>query len=302
MPVFISYSHEDKLFAQSLAANLVKHKASVWLDDWEVVAGESLIERIQSAIQGASALVVVLSKASVESVWCKKEVVAGIQRELEEKRILVIPALLEKCDAPLFLRDKKYADFQKNFDDGLAAILVAIAKFSNPTLGRIEKDEYLTDWSYDWFYVADLFYLKFTLVQHSKHWPYSVLSTIVITSSEQATQRYRNYEIANLSTIGHLVIVESVLMALENKEFFVVLEDNFPKRKEIDVWDPKLNLGYSLTLECRRLGEDTGRDILMHGADEIRKIRTMIANCIRPLTADEKSRLLEIAKKHGSVV
>lgn len=298
MPVFISYAHKDKAFVQSLVANLVKNKASVWLDEWEVAAGESLIERIQSAIQEASVLVVVLSKASIESVWCKKEIVAGIQRELEEKRVLVVPALLEKCDIPLFLRDKKYADFSKSFDEGLAAVLVSIAKFSNPTLGRIEKDDYLTDWSYDWLYAKKLFVLRFTLVQHSKHWPYSVLSTITIVSSEKATQRYKNYERAGLATAGHLVIVTSVLMALDGKEFFVLLEDNFQKRKEIEIWDSNLGLGYSLVLESRRLGEDTGRDILMHGADEIRKIEAMIKHSVRPLTTDEKSRLFEVAKKH----
>jgi hypothetical protein len=106
MPIFISYSHEDKTFVDRLAMQLVAYKAKVWLDKWELHVGDSLIKRIQDAIAGASALLVVLSKASVKSEWCKKELSAGLVRELEEKRVVVLPVLKEDCEVPLFLRDK----------------------------------------------------------------------------------------------------------------------------------------------------------------------------------------------------
>jgi len=272
MPVFISYSHKDREFATRLAANLVRNKANVWLDEWEVAAGESLIENIQSAIQGASALVAVFSKASVASVWCKREVTAAIQKELEERRVVVIPALLEDCEIPLFLRDKKYADFRTNFDAGLQSVLVGIAKVTNASLGRIDTDEYHTDWSIDWGYLDGQFLMEFTLLQHSVKWPYTVLSKIFILCSPEATTRYKPYEEAGLSEVGHLVITESVLAALDSHEFQVLLEDSHKKRKEVEIQDPNTGIGYALTLESRRLGEDTGRDILMHGEEELRKL------------------------------
>ena len=85
MPVFISYSHQDNDFATQLAAQLVKQKAKVWIDKWELHVGDSLVDRIQEAIQGASALIVVLSRASINSEWCKKELSSGLLRELEER-------------------------------------------------------------------------------------------------------------------------------------------------------------------------------------------------------------------------
>jgi len=301
MPVFISYSRQDKVFARNLATNLVQQKTHVWLDDWEVSAGESLIEKIQSALQEASALVVVLSKASVESVWCKKEVVAGIQRELEEKKTLVIPALIEKCDIPLFLRDKKYADFRTDFDAGLSDVVEAVAKVSNPSLGRIQNDDYHTDWAHDWFDIDGNFGMRFTLVQHSKNWPYSVLSTITVLCTEEATRRYSSYREVGLESFGHLVIVESVLEALNGEEFFVLLDDSFPKSKEISIIDPKIQVGYHLHMETRRLGEDTGKDILMHGADEIRKIKGMVVERIRPPTREEKAKLIAAIHKNSKL-
>lgn len=95
MPVFISYSHADKSFVDTLAAHLVKRNAHVWGDSWELNVGDSIVGRVQEAIQESSALLVVLSKTSVQSEWCKKELSAGLMRELDEKPVIVLPVLLE---------------------------------------------------------------------------------------------------------------------------------------------------------------------------------------------------------------
>ena len=105
MPVFISYSHVDKAFVDKLAKQLVANNAHVWLDRWELNVGDSILNRVQEAIQGASALLIVLSKASVASEWCRREMNAGLMRELDEKRVLVLPVLIEDCDMPVFFRE-----------------------------------------------------------------------------------------------------------------------------------------------------------------------------------------------------
>src|SRR6266849_1326550 len=150
MPIFISYSHADKTFVNKLAAHLVRHNAHVWIDSWELNVGDSLIQRIQQAIQESSALLVVLSKASVQSEWCKKELSAGLVRELEEKKVLVLPVLVEDCDIPIFLREKLYANFRTSFDDGLEAIVPAVAKFTNPDQGRFTAGKANRDWAESW--------------------------------------------------------------------------------------------------------------------------------------------------------
>ena len=147
MPVFISYSHQDSDFATELAAQLVKHKAKVWIDQWELHVGDSLIDRIQEAIQGASALIVILSQASINSEWCKKELSSGLLRELEEKRVVVLPALIKNCEVPLFLRGKMYADFRTDFDKGLRDTLEAISRVTSEGLGRYEEPGWTIDWA-----------------------------------------------------------------------------------------------------------------------------------------------------------
>jgi hypothetical protein len=48
---------------------LVRSNVHVWLDRWELSVGDSIVEKVQEAVDGASALLVILSKASVESEW-----------------------------------------------------------------------------------------------------------------------------------------------------------------------------------------------------------------------------------------
>jgi hypothetical protein len=103
MALFISYSHQDRVFVDQLAANLVKRgRARVWVDRWELRVGDSLIQRIQEAMQSAGALIVVLSKASAASEWCRKELSAGPIRELEERRVLVLPSCWRTATYPCF--------------------------------------------------------------------------------------------------------------------------------------------------------------------------------------------------------
>jgi len=93
MPIFISYSHENKAFVNKLAHQLVVRNVNIWLDRWELSIGDSLLAKIQEAVDGASALLVILSKASVASEWCKNEINAGLLRELEEKKVLLMPVI-----------------------------------------------------------------------------------------------------------------------------------------------------------------------------------------------------------------
>ncbi len=64
MPVFLGYSHADKAIANRLAAELARHNTHVWVDTWELNVGDSIINRIQEAINESSALPVVLSPPS----------------------------------------------------------------------------------------------------------------------------------------------------------------------------------------------------------------------------------------------
>lgn len=116
MTVFISYSHSDREFVDRLAVRLRSEKHSIWLDRWELGVGDSLTQKVQGALTSATAILVVLSSESVRSSWCQRELSAGLIRELEEQKTIVLPLVIEDCNIPIFVRDKLYADFRNDPD------------------------------------------------------------------------------------------------------------------------------------------------------------------------------------------
>lgn len=265
MAIFISYSYNDKDFVDKLAANLVKKKARVWIDRWELNVGDSIIDKIQEAIQESDALIVVISKASMTSDWCKKELSSGFLRELEEQRVVVLPVLLEDCDIPIFLRGKKYADFRNDFDEGLIQTLAAVAKVTSDTQGRIIKNDVFTDWSIDWgFTPNDLFWLRLTFIDHGMKFPYVVLTEVNIIANDKATERYKKHVADGREWLGRFPILLMVgEYAEENHDLQIIIEDAFPQKSGFTLQDSNLGVSYDVFVVSRRLGEDTGKEVLM---------------------------------------
>ncbi|WP_240364837.1 toll/interleukin-1 receptor domain-containing protein [Pseudomonas syringae] len=73
--VFVSHAGEDKdRFVLDFAKQLRANGVDAWLDKWEMLPGDSLITKIfEEGIKDAQAIIVVLSKNSVEKPWVKHE-------------------------------------------------------------------------------------------------------------------------------------------------------------------------------------------------------------------------------------
>jgi TIR domain len=298
LPIFISYSHSDAAFAEKLATHLVAANAHVWIDSWELNVGDSLIERIQNAIQESSALLVVLSKASVASEWCKKELNAGLMRELDEKRVLVLPVLVEECERPPFLREKKYADFRTNFDIGLRSLIPALAQFTNTEQGRLTSGPVNTDWAETWGEDGDKqFFMEFTLIETSIDRPFSLLTKIHIGCNSAATRRYKQYETEGLDWLGRFVITETVAEFAGAQDLRVILEDSFPQITGLKLVDKSTENEYDVEIRCQRLGEDNGKDQLVYVANYLGEIRDHVRRNLRRLTSDEAGRLAKILSR-----
>ncbi len=265
MPIFISYSHKDKAFVDKLATQLVSRNVNIWLDRWELSVGDSLVERIQDAVDGASALLVVLSKSSTASEWCKKELSAGLLRELEEKRVVVMPVMLEDCEVPVFARGKMFADFRTDFDVGLRSVVEGIAKVTNPSLARFKEPTYHADWSIDWGDVNGDIAIVLNFIQIPVKQPYTCLTHIEILANNAATKVFRKnadekgIDAAKLHVLGllnaHLSSGDDLkpLLADELERVHRLVMNGLSKKE-----------AYSVRIGVRRLGEDTGRDILVN--------------------------------------
>ena len=127
--LFISHSSADKDFVRALAVDLAARGHQPWLDEWEILAGESITEHVSAGIEDADFLILVLSKAAVQSRWVEQEWQAKHWTEVNDRKVRVIPVLKDSCDVPTLLRTKKYVDMRDdNYTTGLELLLTSIGK------------------------------------------------------------------------------------------------------------------------------------------------------------------------------
>lgn len=302
MPVFISYSRTDHDFVDRLAKNLVSERFHVWLDRWEMKVGDSLIDRIQSAIKSSDYLCVVLSKASVSSDWCKKELNSALMRELEEKRVVVLPVLLEDCEIPFFLKEKFYADFRNSFQSGFQDLRNALAHAATSSLGRFESADSNTDWGIDWGLLnKKFFFVRVTAVHMYSNYPFTLLAEIQLTCNDKATQRYHYFESAGLGWFHRETILTILWEFQEIRNLRILIEDNLPKQVITVFKDANSKQEITISLSVRRLGMDTGQDTLYDFDFLIDGVCNDRENRIQQPTEEEKRKIIELIKKnpHG---
>jgi hypothetical protein len=127
--VFLSHSSKNKPIARDLATWLKGFDLEVWFDDWEISVGDSIVDKVFSALSTSDTLVILLSRASVKSRWVSEELNSSVMRQLSDGGVRVLPALLETCTVPASLRHIKYADFRKK--NGHAELIESL----QPTAG-----------------------------------------------------------------------------------------------------------------------------------------------------------------------
>ena len=110
--VFLSHSSKDKPRVREIAYFLKENGIYVWIDEAEIKIGDSLIKKITDGISEADYLFAFLSNNSINSAWVQEELEIAMNLEIEKKKVVVVPILLEDCDIPSFLKKKVYADMR----------------------------------------------------------------------------------------------------------------------------------------------------------------------------------------------
>jgi len=126
--IFIAHASADKFFVRKLAEQLRDNKIDVWIDEAEIKVGDSITQKIGKAIEETDFFCILLSHDSVKSEWVKKELEIALQKEVQEKRVVVYPILIDKIELPPFLSNKAYADFTspEKFDNNLKKLIDSI--------------------------------------------------------------------------------------------------------------------------------------------------------------------------------
>jgi len=87
---FISYSSQDKEFADRLHADLQAKAIRCWYAPEDLKIGDKFRTRIEESIRVYDKVMIVLSENSIQSAWVEDEVVAGLERERQNPSSLVL--------------------------------------------------------------------------------------------------------------------------------------------------------------------------------------------------------------------
>ena len=127
--VFISHCSEDKSrFVTTFATRLRENGVEAWLDGWEMLPGDSLVDKIfEEGLKDAQAVIIVLSNSSVASPWVTEELNASIVARIS-KGTKIIPVLIDDCDVPEVLKSTLWQRVPDpaDFEDQLRQIVAAI--------------------------------------------------------------------------------------------------------------------------------------------------------------------------------
>lgn len=241
--------------------HLVQAKQNVWIDTWEMNAGESLIERIEGALGDADAILVLLSKDSVQSEWCKKELRSGLVRELEEKSVLVIPIVLNDCEVPLFLKEKLWVDFRKNKDEQLALLLRSLDRISNPSQGRVDTPDYHIDWAMTVVSLDDDYGVEWTFVDHGEKLPYVIMTQVLVWPTGDSAAAFKALKTDAERFAFSARMMQSALLGVD--DFRVLISSAKPEIFVRQIEDKLSGGGASVRVTVRRMGMDNGMDTLV---------------------------------------
>jgi hypothetical protein len=133
--------HKDR-FVLDFAANRRAKGIDVWLDKWEMLPGDSLVDKIfEEGIKNAHAVIVVLSRNSVPKRWVREELNAGMVKRINEKSKL-IPVVIDDCEIPECLKSpvwERIGDL-KAYDESLDRIVMSVFGGSKkPPIGASPK-------------------------------------------------------------------------------------------------------------------------------------------------------------------
>jgi hypothetical protein len=124
--VFLCHASADKPFVRQVRNDLAAAGHSVWIDEFEIKVGDSIVAKISEATEMADALILFISKSSMESEWVNREWNSSLARMLSGASVRVLPVVIEDCSRPPLLADIKYADFRQSYNAGLGELLTAL--------------------------------------------------------------------------------------------------------------------------------------------------------------------------------
>lgn len=124
--VFVSHRKADDFEAERLAREIRNSGHQVWLDEWSIDLGDSIVGRMDEGLAASNYVVICYSSSGIHSPWMGREWMSALAKQLGGKRVKILPVMLTGGEPPSILSDIMYVDLTKNWDSGIKRLLDAI--------------------------------------------------------------------------------------------------------------------------------------------------------------------------------
>lgn len=124
--VFISHNTRDKDVAREIGIYLVAEDIGVWFDEWEVSAGDSIVQQVNDGLKGCSHFIILWSSNACSSNWVRWELRAAMARAIETGSPRIIPVILDDTPVPDLVRDIRHIRYGGGTEKDRIALIRAV--------------------------------------------------------------------------------------------------------------------------------------------------------------------------------
>lgn len=117
--IFVSHRSEDANAAHQLAVDMQARGHEVWIDEWDINVGDSIVEKIGSGLEATEFLVLCYSGSGVHSPWMGREWMSTLARKLNGANVKILPVRFAGGEPPALLSDIKYIDLSMDWTTGI---------------------------------------------------------------------------------------------------------------------------------------------------------------------------------------
>lgn len=115
--VFLSYRSINRGWVLNLYDVLTELGFKVFLDQYVLKSGDSLVRKLETALDTSQAGILVWSNAASDSEWVRNEYDTMMSRATSNKKFYFIPVKVDRTPLPTFAKSKIYIDFAE-YPDG----------------------------------------------------------------------------------------------------------------------------------------------------------------------------------------
>jgi serine/threonine-protein kinase len=131
--VFLSHAGPDKPAVRRIATALRAAGHDTWLDEEDILVGESIPAAVERGLRDADFVVLCLSRAAAERGWVEAERDATLMQQFRERKERILPVRLEEVTPPGLVRPLAHVDLfpdEQAFNRGIARLTRSIAAYT----------------------------------------------------------------------------------------------------------------------------------------------------------------------------